>query len=282
MEEIYNVCSIMKIECIKNEVENILSGYVCEGKLLNGFRQKEIIFNKGGYKATVNLQDNSITILIVSKNGLERIKINDDLILNHEILKSESDKFIFTVVNKVFCSSKRFGNKVVLSDLSESKYILLKNKNLSKYNITLNEIYVKIKNLNIKRKLSGIATICSNFSVHMNFYYPGDGGREIVAFPGSTRTEFNGEDVSYLYDIIDGEDKIYRIYDLYRGVINSRNVQDINAIRLGIMPSLGFNLWNKKYMDAQEEFLLSSCAESMSEDKEKVFSLRLAIKEINK
>ena len=47
--------------------------------------------------------------------------------------------------------------------------------------------------------------------------------RYCTTTPYSTYTLVNGEDISRIYDIVNGIDKIYRVYDLYNGIENERN-----------------------------------------------------------
>jgi len=204
------------------------------------------------------LRLNSLSVIINSENKYEIIRFYNDLTSKHEILEKESDKYIYTIIKKVFTSSNMYDSKIVLSDLTESKYIIPAEKIINYSNFDLAKLCLE---MNIY--VNELATVQTEFKIQMNFCHS-----------ESTKTEFNGEDVSYLYDIIGGEDKIYRIYDLYRGVINSRNVQDINSIKLCHIPALAFNLWNKKY---QEKLLLSTCIKYMNGDKENEFALKLII-----
>jgi len=56
------------------------------------------------------------------------------------------------------------------------------------------------------------------------------------------KTTINNKDISYLYNIVKGENKISRIYDLYNGIINYKNIDDIYCISLGFLKkeSLGY------------------------------------------
>jgi len=74
----------------------------------------------------------------------------------------------------------------------------------------------------------------------------------------SNITFINGEDYSNIYDIVDGYDKLYRIYDLYNGRINERNKQDINAIELGFIKKDAYDLKSLLGIKEKEDFLIGT------------------------
>ena len=74
------------------------------------------------------------------------------------------------------------------------------------------------------------------------------------------------EEVSRLYDIVDGPDKLYRIYDLYHGIINPRNELDINCISLGLISPYAFGLRTLRKIDKQEEQLVGKSNVLVSDD----------------
>lgn len=68
----------------------------------------------------------------------------------------------------------------------------------------------------------------------------------------SSKTLLNGVDISHLYDIVEGKDKINRIYDLYNGIINKRNSDDIFSIHLGLEKKEGFGYKEASGITEQE------------------------------
>lgn len=71
-------------------------------------------------------------------------------------------------------------------------------------------------------------------------------------------SKLNREDISQIYKLIDGKDKISRIYDLYNGIINERNKHDIQAIHLGLLSSDSYDLKTQKGISTQIDQLVGS------------------------
>lgn len=104
-------------------------------------------------------------------------------------------------------------------DLISNRYVF--DKNISIYDINNFEQLCNMK-----------TTFESHFKTLLK---PVDSLRWYTDSPYSTYTKIDGEDISYIYDVVNGTDKIYRIYDLYNGIINERNIDDIFSIHLGLL-----------------------------------------------
>ena len=89
--------------------------------------------------------------------------------------------------------------------------------------------------------LEDTADLFTTFSTHMNYYYNWDGGRQIKDNIYPTKTLVNGENLSMLFDVNDGPDKLYRVHDLYKGIIYPRTECDIISINSGFIPSDAFS-----------------------------------------
>lgn len=74
----------------------------------------------------------------------------------------------------------------------------------------------------------------------------------------STKTTVNQEDISYLYDMVDGSNQINRIYDLYNGNINKRNSEDLYAIHLGLLRKEAFGYREILGITNQEDRLVGT------------------------
>ena len=80
----------------------------------------------------------------------------------------------------------------------------------------------------------------------------------------SEMVKINGEDISYIYDVVNGTDKIYRIYDLYNGTINERNSDDIFSIHLGLLRKAAFGYKEINGINAKENEICGDCKKSLS------------------
>ena len=133
-------------------------------------------------------------------------------------------------------------------DLISNRYVF--DKNISIYDINNFEQLCNMK-----------TTFESHFKTLLK---PVDSLRRYADSPYSTYTKINGEDISYIYDIVTGSDKIYRIYDLYNGIINERNSYDIFLINLGLLrkSSLGYKEING--ITAKENEICGECKKRLS------------------
>lgn len=158
----------------------------------------------------------------------------DNHIIQNKIEKREKG-IIYTKIKKTFGKSFRFQGQTVLTDLVENRYayrfqdlenmIGIDGKNLS---------FDDINRLFIQNDILEEPYYCvSSFVSNMNYYVPLD-LRWLTDNIYPTRTYINGKNVSSLF-VIDGPDKLYRIYDLYHGLINDRNMHDLKGIHLGLL-----------------------------------------------
>ena len=70
--------------------------------------------------------------------------------------------------------------------------------------------------------------------------------------------------ISYIYDIVAGTDKIYRIYDLYNGIINERNSYDIFLINLGLLRKSSLGYKETSGITAKENEICGKCKKRLS------------------
>ena len=151
---------------------------------------------------------------------IERIAIDGNLLLTHRTLDKRQNGIVYSIIQKQFAQSSRF-KQFVLTDLVEQRFTLTRDKiNILFENTRLAHLFLKLRMLEGKVDLKTKSDFYSKFSTHMNYYLDLEGGRKIKDNIYPTRTYLNGEEVSNIFDI-DGPDKLYRIYDLYNGVINN-------------------------------------------------------------
>ena len=65
-------------------------------------------------------------------------------------------------------------------------------------------------------------------------------------------------------------DRVYRIYDLYRGVINSRNEKDIDLIRSGLLSQDAYDLKGLRGITEKEDSIVGKPLDEMSLDRDSV------------
>lgn len=250
LEKVYKFSKLLKIECIKKEVENFIKDFTIKNiKLNNGSWECSFENGKGEYLSLdIGVTGNTITMSKYKDNLVERVKIDENLIMAHEIIEKRPNGIIYSIINKKFDLSNRFKNEFVLVDLVEQRLVFSKNSlerltdNLDFDNTRLGTYLLKFKMLRSKLELNKECDYFTEFSTHMNYYIAWEGGRKIKDNIYPTRTYLNGEELSATFDVNDGKDKLYRVYDLYNGIINSRNEDDIYAINLGFLTPDSYDL----------------------------------------
>ncbi len=198
-------------EFAKNDGETILLGVL-------DYINKHQIFSASKYR----------------HNIYEYFCLVDNHIIQNKIEKRE-EGIIYTKIKKTFGKSFRFPEQTVLTDLVENRYVYrfqdLENLlGIDGKNLSFDDFY----SLFIQSDILEDQYYCvSSFVSNMNYYVPLD-LRWLTDNIYPTRTYINGKDVSSLF-VIDGPDKLYRIYDLYHGLINDRNIKDLKGIHLGLL-----------------------------------------------
>lgn len=269
LKNVYEYCNLLQIKCIKTEIESYIDNMdIKEIKLFNG--QFECTF-KNNKKEFMKLDvgRKNLQLYKFTNNSSERVMLDETFTMIHEIVEKRPNGIIFSVIKKNFEPSVRFGNKIVLTDLSEARYVFkkdtLKRENLDYDKRSLGSLLLKI--LVHKNDILTKSNFNTEFSTHMNYYlYPRDNGKAIVDNIYPTRTYLNDTEVSGLYDTVDGEDKLYRVYDLYRGIINPRNEKDISAISIGLLSEDAFDLKTLKGITKKEDELVGEAQNRISSD----------------
>ena len=183
----------------------------------------------------LNLEDGTITL----ENENRFIKINNDnniIIVNDFIKYKKINGCIIEKLTKVYGYSIYSSEKRTLTDIFSTRYVF--NKDMDIMDEEAFENACKMK---------------TTFESHMiKLIIDPSSPRYCTTTPYSTYTLVNGEDISRVYDIVNGIDKLYRVYDLYNGIENERNKQDINAINLGLLDANAFNYKTKHGITKKE------------------------------
>lgn len=288
LDRVYQFCSLLKNKCLAKEIKEYLKGYVVEET------DKKSIFevnlkNELGDRITITYKYDNFSMLKTTENSVEKTTIHPltktistngskstviypNQLMRQRIIEKRPNGIIVRDIEKHYALSSRFNNEIVLVDITEKRYTFTKDtadivfKNLKFDETSPMRFLLKTKHLELNNgTLENYCDYSSNFESHMNVYFPWDDGRKVKDNIYPTRTYLNGEEVTKLYDLIDGSDKIYRVYDLYRGVINPRNEQDIHSINLGLLSSDSYDLITLRGITEQENNLVGNSLEPTEE-----------------
>lgn len=283
-EEAYNNCPLLKVDIIKNEVTNYLNGYT----LIDSGNQQFTFINSNKEKLELVIGINYINITRFNTHQVERIRIDEDFVISRKSLEKRENGIILKDVKKTIARSNRFQNQNVITDIFEDIYLITKDKleSLITYidykEATPMNLLIGFRLLETRGDIE-LVKICdyhNEFKTGMNNYYKNflNDSRSYKEGCYSTTTYLNGEDVSLVYDLVDGSDKISRIYDLYNGIVTHENEEDIKAISLGLLRSSVYDLktvsgirdiedklvgktlvkFDKDYLNYVKEFILTN------------------------
>lgn len=270
LQEIYKKSEILKIKCIKEEIEDCLNGFKLKNIELENSRYNCFFTSDQGDEIILSISNDRIILTKNTKYKYEKITIFKNLISFIKVIEKRPNGLIYSDIKKLYQKSERFNGEVCLTDLIENRYVITneKIKELPKPFDYQEDNFLKIlfKLISLSNEnLENYANLTTKFSSHMNYYLNLDNNRKAKVGPYSNLTYLNGEDVSRLYDIVDGYDKIKRIYDLYNGIINTSNEWDIHSIHLGLLSHEGFNLKELKGITKTEDELVGKSYDDVQE-----------------
>ena len=242
---------ITKLKSMLKDNKNVFKDIIND-MTIKSLRGNNIIFSDS--------KGNEITAEINGSDIIFRFDDKRDVVVNLfqgdrnksvkviEIVKEVRDSgCVIEVIEKKYDFSIESEEKVLV-DLVSDRYIF--NKDVSIYNTNNFEQLCKMK-----------TTFESHFKTLIK---PNDSIRWYTDSPYSTYTKINGKDISYIYDIVTGTDKIYRIYDLYNGIINERNSNDIFSIHLGLLRKSAFGYKEINGITAKENEICGNYKKSLS------------------
>ena len=269
LEMVINYCKPLRNECIRKDFDAQLEGYTYKSVVREADNEWIAYFEGvNGSRIRLTISPNEFSMLKMTETTNERIALEENFVITHELLDRRENGIVYSKIQKQFTHSNRF-KQLVLTDLVEQRFTFTEAKINSLYrNVNLfeetdfdklgfDELFIKIGILDYLIDFKANSDYYSEFSTHMNYYVDGESGRKIKDNIYPTRTYLNGEDVSKIFDV-DGPDKIYRIYDLYRGIINPRNEKDIRDIHLGLLTTEVFNFRDLKGINKQENALVGA------------------------
>ena len=144
-------------------------------------------------------------------------------------------------VQRLYGKSRYDKDKKALLDLQSTNYVIKGNCS-----------FEKLTDTNFLERNSSLTTI---FSAHMKYFHQIEG--EIRSFVNTiypSHVYFNGEDISQVYEFVDGIDKISRIYNLYVGNVKKES-DDIKIIITGQVNKNSFNYKNKNIGNQVQELI---------------------------
>ena len=261
-------CILLRNECIRNDMNDYLKGY----EIVNIEKTKDFYdceLEKDNETIALHIGLDFLRITKKSKHYIDKIVIKNDGKWYKRRLEKRNQGFVVTDITKEYGISKRFNNAPVLTDLTEERYIL-SNENMKQMlsiedieNQTLVHIYLIMSGKTIKT----FSNLTTKFSTHMNYYYSTiDDVREFRDNIYPTRTYLNDNEISHIYDLVDGHDKLYRIHDLYNGIINKRNERDINSMHIGLLTDKGLDLKTVEGITEQENTLIGESLIPVSDE----------------
>lgn len=247
LKKAYSSCFLLKNEAIMEEVNNLVQGYIVDSINSNNGQYAIRFSDKNKNTISMIIDKDSIHVTRNENNVFSNIAFYDTQVMRQTDIEKRDKGLIYTETCKRFARSKKFNNNSVLTDLEQESYTfsadtintILNGKDFR--NVDSNQIFIRLKSLGMKANLEDAADLFTTFATHMNYYYGWEGGRQITDNFYPTKTLVNGENLSMLFDVNDGPDKLYRVYDLYRGIINPRNEGDIMSINSGFMSDDSFD-----------------------------------------
>lgn len=262
MKKIYEISTLLTCDCIWKEVDDYILGYhLDEVNYLDDIYYCN--FSDGNGKLMLMIKKDSISLNKVTKDEIQVVNIKDNLILNERKIEKRENGILVTDIRKIFGLSKKY-RKALLKNINEKRILFSKEKlqnlfkNLNFENDPLMLLHLKLSLFEKKNKLSNVCDLYNVFSVHSN--------------DEENKVYINCDDISHLYKIIDGPNKVYEIYNLYKGEMIEKTKNDILSIRLNLLSEESFNLIERLKIAEKEENLIGKS--SQKEDVIKVYNLK--------
>ena len=238
LKKAYSFCFLLKNEAIMEEINNLIKGYNVDSVVFNNDQYVIKFSDKKKNAISMIIDSDSIHVTRNEDNVFSNIAFYDTQVMRQSDIEKRDKGLIYTETCKRFARSKKFNNSSVLTDLEQESYTFSADSintilNDNDYRqVDSNQIFIRLKTLGMKVNLEDAADLFTTFSTHMNYYFNWDGGRQITDNFYPTKTLVNGENLSMLFDVNDGPDKLYRVYDLseeafdYKRFIGITNMED--------------------------------------------------------
>ena len=125
LDQVYEYSQLLKIECIKKEVEEFIKGFTIKDIKLQKGTVECLFENNNGETIYlgISLKKNVLIFLKKKDNLIEYVKIDNNLLLVHEIIEKRPNGIIYSIIKKMFDISNKFKNAYVLVDLVEQRFV---------------------------------------------------------------------------------------------------------------------------------------------------------------
>lgn len=263
-KKVYEFCKLLKNDGIRKEIEEQIEGYSLKGTYKYEESMWYVFTGADDKKILLTFFRNRIGLSKQSNNIVEEIYADESLLLSHKIIEKRPNGVIYSNIFQNFNSNK----DTTLRYLIESRYVFTK-ENLEGFSNDFEKMDMRALMMSLMMTqydvhLGRICDFCSDVLIgsvnsdDKNDYH--------------TRIYLNDEDVSNIFGVIDGPDRVYRIYDLYRGVINARNEKDIDLIRSGILSQDAYDLKGLKGITEKEDSIVGKSLDGVSLDRDSVLA----------
>lgn len=273
-DRLCRLCRLVDIDVVSNFLDNYLNGFVLEDFTKEGLNSG-YSFVKNEERVFLSLRRDNISLNKYTENSFERIYIDNNLFLDKRKIERRDNGILVCDVKKKF--DRIDSISAVLSYISETRYVIEKDnlffllKDEDIFSSNLFSIFMKIKSFEFNNQLDDISSLKSVFKTYIN--KTESNSFKIFRRNPSSFTFFNGEDVSSIYDKIKDEPyKLDIIYDLYRGIVNERNLKYVYSITKGQLPLICFDLLSNKGIKKEEARLIGK--DEISVNNENIIYLR--------
>lgn len=221
----------------------------------------------------LKISDEEIIFQRENKKELERKSIKEGPIMDTEYYEWRPSGIVIEQVRQEYNYSVFSKKEKKVTDLTSKRFVL-STKTLSEkfpeidcmHEYNIGYLYREYGEISDYKEETLRPDLVTTFETHMKYCLPYDGVRLGTDSIYSTHTLLNGEDVSFIYDTVEGPDKLLRIYDLYNGIINDRNIGDLRTINLGLLREEAFGLKEVKGITEEEQKIVSSCTDRIDPD----------------
>lgn len=265
-KKVYEFCKLLENDGIRKEIEEQIEGYSLEGIYKDVESMWYVFMGADDKKILLTFFRNRIALSKQSNNMVEGIYADESLLLSHKIIEKRPNGVIYSNIYKNFNSNK----DAVLRYLIESRYAFTKD-NLESYFTNFDfekmDMRLQLTRLNMTQYGVGLDRI-SDF--HSELLISSVSSKNEKDYP--TAIYLNGKNISSVFDAVDGPDRVYRIYDLYRGVINSRNEKDTDLIRSGLLSQDAYDLKGLRGITEKEDSIVGKSLDGVSLDRDSVLA----------
>lgn len=271
LEKALSFCTVLKFNTIKEEIKNYVNGFY-----LNKIKVVED-GKDSAYKCYFNDSDGNYIHIIAYFNEIKIFKQCDDFVeytvINSNLLSvtrsvdRRDNGVVCSVTKKQYVENgaHTYNRDAILFELQEDRYVFTRNslhKLIRKFdfkNINLSDLIIKLFALEVN-KLEENCDYRSKFYTKMRESFFTTAEMLFVDDLYTTNVRVNGEDVSHIYSRLEGDDRIYRILDLYHGRINHRNEKDLDIINIGLLSRDAYDLKGATGITKQEDLLIGERA----------------------